>query len=213
MNKILSKQGLRTATPADVQRIINMDENFLKGVYTDLGIVLRSIENPNKYLAAQLAEQSIRRNYKYSNSNPLVFKPSDLELILDSNSPSGLGFNISEQSTPFNAPKLSNKNHGKKFNLTNYTGMPVFDKDGTRTNYTNDNGLHRLYLGRCLDLGSGGGNLVYSDGYGRVVVLSDAEGVAPKFFEDYINNLEKEKQAQIEKIELNYQKALKVLKA
>lgn len=178
MNKILEKEGLRTATPSDVQRIINKDNSFLRNIYFDLGEVLRTEEGANDYLAKQLAKQAKERSYKFSNSTPLVFKSSDLELIVDGNSPSGLGFKIKESATPFNAPELSNKNDYKKFKTTNENGVPIFDKNGNRINYTRDNGLSRFVLGRGLGLYSSGGNLAYSDADGRVVVLEDTEGVA-----------------------------------
>ena len=94
VNDILSKQGLRTATSSDVQKIVNKDKSFLSGIYVDLGIVLRTENSPNEYLAKQLGKQAKERNYEFSNKSPLVFKASDLELILDNNSDSGLGFKI-----------------------------------------------------------------------------------------------------------------------
>lgn len=178
MDKILEKEGLRTATPSDVQRIINKDNSFLRNIYFDLGEVLRTEEGANDYLAKQLAKQAKERSYKFSNSTPLVFKSSDLELIVDGNSPSGLGFKIKESATPFNASELSDKNDYKKFKTTNENGVPIFDKNGNRINYTRDNGLSRFVLGRGLGLYSSGGNLAYSDDDGRVVVLEDTEGVA-----------------------------------
>ena len=43
------------------------------------------------------------------------------------------------------------------------------------------------------------------------LAVFDVEGVAPKIFEEYKNNLEKERQNQIEKINSKYEKALKLL--
>lgn len=182
MNDILSKQGLRTANPVDVQKVINKDKNFLSGKYVDLGLVLRTENSPNEYLAKQLGKQSKDRKYDFSNSNPLVFKSSDLELIVDNNSSSGLGLKIKDSATPFNAKELDNKNGNKKFKTTNENGVPIFDENGNRTNYTQNDGLSRFGLGRDSNLGSWGG-LALSNSYGRVVVLNDAEGVAPKNFE------------------------------
>lgn len=213
MNKILSKQGLRTANSADVQKVIDNYDKFLSGVYVDLGVVLRNEDGANEYLAKQLAKQSKDRKYKFSNSNPLVFKPSDLELIADSDSPSRLGFNIKESASPFNALELSSKNEGKKFKNTNKNGVPtIFDKNGNRTNYTTDNGLSGFGLGRYSGLYSWD-FLAPSHGDGRVVVMNDAEGVAPEVLREYINNLEKEKQDVIAKINAKYEEALKVLKS
>ena len=212
MNDLVAKYGLRTVNPADTQKIIDINENFLKGFYVDLGVVLRNENGANEYLARQLAKQAKDRNYNFSNSNPLVFKPSDLELIVDKNSSSGLGFKIKDLASPFNAPALSYKNDNKKFNKTNENGVPIFDKNGNRTNYTTENGLSRFGLYRVSDLDSGSGNLSGSGDGGRVVLLNDAVGGAPKILMEYIDNLEKEKQDEIEKINSRYEKALKVLK-
>jgi hypothetical protein len=176
MNKILSKQGLRTVSPADVQKVIDNDDNFLRGAYVDLGVVLRNEDGANGYLAKQLAKQSKDRKYKFSNSNPLVFKPSDLELIADSDSPSGLGFSIKDSANLFNALELSSKNEGKKFKNTNKNGVPIFDKNGNRTNYTTDNGLSRFVLDGGSFLDSRSDYLAGSSDFGRVVVMNDALG-------------------------------------
>jgi hypothetical protein len=197
MFEILSKYGLRNANPADVQKIINRNENFLKNIYVDLGLVLRTENSPNEYLAKQLGKQSKERKYKFSNSNPLVFKSSDLELIVDSNSQLGLGFKIKESASPFNAREFDNEYDGKKFKTTNEKGVPIFDRNGNRTNYTRNDGLSGFDLIRYSDLYSGIGDLSDSSGGGRVVVLNDAVGVAPKNFEiemtkakeNYLNSL------------------------
>lgn len=178
MNKILEKQGLRTVTPLDAQRIIDKDDNFLRNIYVDLGLVLKTEQGANEYFAKQLVKQAKERNYKFSNSSPLVFKSSDLELIVDSYSPCGLGFKIRESATPFNASELSHENDYERFKITNENGVPIFDKNGTRTNYTKDNGLSKFDLGRDLDLYSKDVNLVFSSSSGRIVVLQDIKKAA-----------------------------------
>ncbi len=211
MSEILSKYGLRTIIPSDAQKIINKDENFLRGIYVDLGLVLRTENAPNEYLAKQLGKQARERNYKFSNEAPLIFKSSDLELILDSNSNSGLGFKIRESASPFNASELSNKNSGKTFRITNENGIPIFDENGNRTLYTRGNGLSGFGLGRDSDLVSGDGVLAGSSDDGRVVVVRDAEGVAPKILSEYVKNLQKERDKQIFEINKKYEKALNFL--
>ena len=178
MNEILEKQGLRTATSADVQKVIDNDEKFLSGVYVDLGVVLRNESGANEYLAKELAKQAKERNYEFSNSSPLIFKPSDLELIVDSNSSFGLGFKIRDSASPFNASELSYKNEGRKFKNTNKEGVPIFDKNGNRTNYTTKDSLSGFYLVRGSDLDSRSNGLAGSSGDGRVVVLNDIKKVA-----------------------------------
>ncbi len=170
-NDLLSKEGLRTATPSDVQKIINMNEDCLNNCYVDLGIVLRTENGVNEYLAKSLGKQAEERKYNFSNSNPLVFKSSDLELILDENSNSGLGFKIKESANPFNAPELSNKNDNNKFNKTNEKGVPIFDISGNKELYTRNDGLSRFLLAWGSGLYSGLVNLADSNDFGRVVVI------------------------------------------
>lgn len=181
--EILSKYGLRNVSPGDVQKVINKDEDFLKGVYVDLGLVLRTVDAPNDYLAKQLGKQAKDMGYKFSNSNPLVFKSSDLELIADEDSSSGLSFNIMGSATPFNAKELCNKNDYKNFKTVNENGVPVFDKEGNRVSYTRNDGLSGFDLVRGSDLNSWYDCLADSNSGGRVVVFNDAEGVVPKNFE------------------------------
>jgi hypothetical protein len=183
MDDIVAKYGLRAVNPADVQKIIDINGNFLKEFYVDLGVILRNDvdlgvilrhENvANEYLARQLANQAKDKYYNFSNLNPLVFKPSDLELIVDNNSPSGLGFKIKDLANPFNAPALSYINFYRKFNKTNEDGVPIFDKNGNRTSYTEKNGLSGFGLGGVLSLSSRDDNLAYSNDVCRVVLIND----------------------------------------
>ena len=172
-NDILSLCRLRTATPADIQKIIDKDKNFLSHFYVDLGIVLRTENNPNEYLAKQLGKQAKERGYKFSNKSPLVFKTSDLGLILDNNSNSGLGFKIKESASPINVLQFDNKNNNKIFNQTE-NGYPIliFDKYKDRTLYTIDEGLSGFLLGSNSYLDSGNGGLAVSASIGRIVVVN-----------------------------------------
>jgi len=181
MNKILSKENLRTATLTDIQKIIDKDETFLRGFYTDLGMILRTKENPNQYLANKLGKEAKERGYNFSNESPLIFKLSDLELVVDGDSPfRGLGFIIKESASPFNASELSNKNGNKKFKTVNKKGIPIFDNEGNRLFYTRDNGLAGCCLTKYSNVDSYCLGLSDSNDYGRVVIVYDAEGVAPK---------------------------------
>jgi hypothetical protein len=172
-NEVLPKYGLRTTNSADVHKVINNYASFLSGVYVDLGVVLRTEYGANGYLAKQLAKQAKDRKYEFSNLSPLVFKPGDLELIVDGNSPCGLGFKIRESANPFNAWELSSKNEEKIFKNTNENGVPIFDKYGNRTNHTTDNGLSGFGLFWGSNLDSEFGNLAQSIDSGRIVVIDD----------------------------------------
>ena len=52
--------------------------------------------------------------------------------------------------------------------------------DGNRKIYTRNSGLSKLYLNDSLDLYSGSVILANSVDSGRVVLVSGAEGIAPK---------------------------------
>ena len=65
--------------------------------------------------------------------------------------------------------------------------MPVFDKEGERTLYTQDKGLVRVYVGVDLGLGSDDGHLADSDGNGRVVVKTGEAG--SQNFGEYLSRL------------------------
>jgi hypothetical protein len=174
MDDLLSKYGLRTADSADASKIINNNEEFLKGFYVDFGIVLRNEGIANEYFAKELAKQSKKRNYKFSNANPLVFKPSDLEVVLDNNSSFGLGFKIKDLVSPFHAPELSYKNSGKRFKEINSNGVPIFDKNGSKFNYTGQRGLSRFNLCADSNLDSGWSNFESSGIQGRIIVVRNA---------------------------------------
>ncbi|MBS3080489.1 hypothetical protein J4221_03385 [Candidatus Pacearchaeota archaeon] len=89
INKIIAEQG-HTATQAELERIIalNRPDLNLQGHYEDTGLVLRSNEEPNLYLANDLIAQL--GNIEL----PVMIPLKNLELRNDDNSPYGLAFNI-----------------------------------------------------------------------------------------------------------------------
>jgi len=173
-NKILRQEGLRTATPADVERILKSGDLALGGVYIDTALVLRNEDEPNKYLAGDLIKQLGKKKL------PVMIPLAGLDLRVDSNAPNGLAFNIREDAQVI-YDKILNSGNGN-FNsedINEKTGLPNKLGNGNRTLYAIDSGLSGFCLGRYSGLGSGGGPLGSSGGYGRVVV-TDAEGVARK---------------------------------
>ena len=77
--------------------------------------------------------------------------------------------------------------------------------------YNKDNGLSGVYLSSNGGLGARIDDLAYSNDGGRVVLVSDAEGVTSKILEEYKHNLENEEQKQIDNIKNNYKKAREIL--
>jgi hypothetical protein len=88
--------------------------------------------------------------------------------------------------------------------------MPVFDDNGTKTIYTREKGLSRLYLNRNLGLDSYDDDLADSNDDGRVVVVNP-EGTQ-KFLNEYLINLQKIRDSEIEKINQKYKKAEDILR-
>lgn len=181
-NQIIREEGLRTATQADLERVLKINAfglNVLdlRGFYEDTGLVLRSEDEPNRYLAKNLAEQ-VKSRKKKVGKTPIVIPLNRLELVNDLNSPHGLAFDLTDESEIIYAPVLGGKDNMKSFSETDKYGLPEKLWEGNRTLYTRDSGLSRLNLYDGSDLYSGSRGLgSYDDG--RVVVVS-GEGTSPK---------------------------------
>jgi len=176
-NQILKQDGLGTATQADLERILRINALDLRGFYEDTALILRSEDEPNKYLAKNLVEQ-VKSKFiflalrKKVGKTPIVIPLNGLELVNDSNSPYGLTFKLTDKSELIYVPILNGKNHGKSFSETGKYGLPEKLGEGNRILYTRDLGLSRLYLDVDLGLGSYGRSLDDSSDSGRVVVVS-----------------------------------------
>ncbi len=150
LNKILTQQKMRVATPADLERALEKEAINLKDTYGDSGLILRSDGEPNEYLARDLINQVKQRgNLQY----PLMIPLAGLDLKYDSNSPHNLTFQLTDFSELICASQLNKTNHSKKFNRADKQGLPIFEDNGSRTLYSNeDGGLCRLCRNRDLDL-------------------------------------------------------------
>jgi hypothetical protein len=168
-NKILGQEGIRTATPADLEKILKLKALGLSGTYEDSALVLRNGDEPNSYLAKDLDKQVKKRLGKLS--APVVIPLAYLAVRKDASSPHGVSFDLTEGSELIKAPILVEKYNGKSFSQTDKYGLPSVKGigDGNRTLYTRGSGLSRLYLGRSLYLDSNVGSLASSNEYGRVV--------------------------------------------
>ena len=169
INYMIKPQGIRVSTQADLEKIIATNALSLQGHYTDTALVLRSEDDPNKQLAKDLATQVKARGYKLK--SPLVIPLTGVEVVKDKNSEYGLAFKLTDDAQIHEAPQLIGKNDGQTFSATDAKGIPNPDGKGTRTLYTRESGLSRLYLSRDLSVDSGGGDLSSSGDYGRVVLV------------------------------------------
>ena len=178
LREIYPDLKVRTANQADLERILKLNALPLRNQYEDSALILRSEKEPNSYLAKDLMKQVKARNPKLK--TPVMIPLNGLNLRQDSNSPYKLSFELTDSSELIYAPQLSHSNDQKEFTNTDENGLPVFDK-GTRTLYTRESGLSRLFLSGDLDLDSGYEDLVDSYSGGRVVVVAEsAEGAAKK---------------------------------
>ena len=178
LNKVLQNHGKWVARPVDLERALEKEAINLKGTYGDSGLVLRSNGDPNEYLAKNLVSQVKGKGYSVG-EDAIMIPLIGLDLKYDSNSPHDLVFQLTDSSGIIYAPQLNKVNHSKKFNRADEQGLPIFEEDGSRTLYSNqDGGLCRLYRGRDHVLGAGDAGLSYSSSGGRVVVC--AEGTSSK---------------------------------
>ena len=209
MNKILNEQGSRVARQSDLERLIKINPDCLKGTFEDNGVVLRSGEDPNSYLAQDLIKWLKHRSGKKVKL-PVMIPLTELYLENDQNSNYGLSFKLKEGANVIYTPVLNEKT-GKfsSENVDEKTGLPNKLGSGDRTFYTRDSGLSGLCLYWDLGLYSNGDDLGYSDSVGRVVVVSGE--ATQKNLDQYVKRLEAEKDRQTKAIEIRYKKALSTL--
>jgi len=206
VNQIVNQEGLRTATPADLERAIRLNKVNqelglnLRGTYEDTGLVLRSESEPNEYLAKDVAKQIKARNVKL----PAMIPLNGLELVNDPKSEHDLSFKLGENAQVFYASILNKPGNFTSGDIDKQTGLPRKTGDnGDRTLYTRDSGLSGLVLDRDLYLDSNVGSLAYSNSDGRVVVVGDS-AVNPEKYVAEINKTNSEETTRLEKIVENF---------
>ena len=171
---ILRESGLQLARPVDMEAARKLHESNpalgidTRGSYVDYGLVFRSAGNPNSYHAKQIEPQIKKALHVKEITDPVAILPGDLSLVNDANSPDSLGLTLRKGAKPLVVPALKNN---ANFNETDKNGMPLPDKNGSRTSYTMESGLSRLGLDRSLGLDSGWSGLAGSDSGGRVVAV------------------------------------------
>ncbi len=175
INEILRPYNLRTATPADLEVILEQKALDLTSSYFDTALVLRTQCDPNGYLSQYLVRQIKARDGKmvYPVMIPLAGLEFDDPNSEESrNSPIGVAFKLREDAEVIYAPQLSHDHQGEKFSRTDSKGLPIFSSDGTRVLHTLQFGLVRLYFGDGSNIKSDCEGLVVSNEAGRVVVVS-----------------------------------------
>lgn len=176
VNDVMLQQGVQLATQADLERAMAVGAMNFRGTYEDTGLVLRTAGDshaPNDYLAKNLAEQIRARDAKMGKLNkPVVINLRDVTLVNDADSKYGLAFKLREGAMPYEAPVLKREGRFETADINAKTGLPKETRSsGSRTLWTRDNGLSRLYLVNVLDVYSNDENLAFSNGDGRVVLV------------------------------------------
>ena len=128
---------LRTATQADLERILRENLLGLKGTYEDSGLVLRNRQEPNSYLANSLYQQFSAQGKTLQESIPYVLWLHNLSLQSDLNSPHKLTFQIPKgiAETDFFQALILNQPSQQTFDSADVdvkTGIPTKLGSGTR---------------------------------------------------------------------------------
>ncbi len=181
VNEVIRKEGLRTANPADLERVLRKNVLNLRGFYEDTALVLRtegdSYED-NDYLVKSLAGQ-LKKRRGIGLKNPWVIPLAGLDLVSDGMSAYGLAFRLRADAKVIEAPQLAHENNQKRFSQADRWGLPIFNENGDRTLYTRKDGISKLSLyGEDLysdaDLYSDPEDLGGSTKDGRVIIVKDA---------------------------------------
>lgn len=179
-NQILRPMGIRTATSADLGRIVESSGLPLRNQYEYAALVVRTDKDsydPNAPLAQDMVAQVRARGLEPSVKNPIMIPLTGFDLT-NADNQYGLAFKLRDDAELIESPVLSGK-QGTSFNKTDDNGLPIIEKGGQRTLYTRNEGLSGLVLGGGLGLSSGW-RLDDSYSGGRVVVVSGEAG-APDF--------------------------------
>ena len=172
----------RTALPSDLDdhKVLEMTKG--KHYVDSQGLVLRSTKDSfysrNNPLAAYLAEHVDMTRVE---KEPVLITGLSLDSWPENEEGYGLRTVVPmEGPTTHYDDRFLGKYNGWRFDETDDFNLPVelSRNKGSRTWYTRDDGLSRLYLGRYSDIGSDWVSLVSSDSDGRVVVLG-GEATAP----------------------------------
>jgi len=198
---LLNHIGIPTATLQELDLIAREVPEFLEGHSEDAPAVILASSGDsygfNDYVAKSLAGLIGRESF----SNPVIVEglvPED-----DDSSFYGLRFGKGEKFRVIEAPDFSHRNNGRRFSRINPDYSIEFEDKGSRTLYTRDNGLSRLFLDGGLNLVANVG-LDDSGAYGRVVVMKTGEAGSQNLLNDYIKTLKEKEDQEIESVKARY---------
>ncbi len=158
-----------------------------KSTYEDLAVVIYSTRGANAQLAQHLVDQAKKRSIEIK--FPLVIY--GLETVKDNKFPDILRFDLSDIAVAYNVPILSKRGGNFETNDPELikTGFPGKLGSGSRTLYTINDGLRRVYRGRDLVLYAYNDGLPDSNEAGRVSFVRKT----PQNLESALNAIEAEK--------------------
>jgi len=180
---------IRTATQADLEKVLKDDLLELKEHYEDSGLVLRTREEPNKYFAEDLFNQFKTQGNSLKKNSAYVLWLHNLLLRKDTNFPHKLSFVLPNAFSDYFEAPILNETSQQTFDSSDIDfskGIPKkLSASGTRKLYTRNWKDYSIknsgLVGFCLDWG-----LLLDSNYeclggsgddGRVVLVS-AEGDA-----------------------------------
>jgi hypothetical protein len=178
---------IKTATPANLERISREKLLNLSGYDIDSALVLRTRQEPNSYLANDFFEQFKSKGINLKEDSAYVILLNYLSLRKDLNSPHKLSFVLPNSlevlnKAYFEAPILNSVSQ-QKFNSSDVdikTGIPIIlSGKGERTLYTRNwenyeiknSGLVGVYLNRDSSLFAWDVDRVDFNGNGLVVFV------------------------------------------
>lgn len=186
---MIVRPAVRVATPPDLQAILMARQKAsalvqIRGGYKDAALVLRSVKEPNSYIAEKFVEQLDPKT-----EWPVVIYLSGLQLVKDPKSPCHLSFEFTSQTRAFSAPMLKEKSgHFDDAQVDGPTGLPTRLGGTGRYFYGTEEGLARLYLGRGSSIDTIWDELGNSQADGRVCFVDNA--VRPDKVSEYVKAID-----------------------
>jgi hypothetical protein len=193
VNEVLREKfpQVRTATQADLEKILKEGLLELKGRYEDSGLVWRSNQDPNEYLAKNLFSQFEAKGVNLKQNSAYLIQLQNLSLKKDGTSPEKLSFVLPNLIIgEYLESPILNEVSQQSFESSDVdvaTGITKkVSSSGSRKLYTRNwsqysvrnSGLVGAYLVRGVNFDADNDGLSNSYDDGRVVLVS-AEGGAP----------------------------------
>jgi hypothetical protein len=135
-NEILRPHGIRTATPRDIETIIESESLALHKGHIDTALVLREKRpycgefgrSDQDSLAESLGRQLDERGIYYGEESPIVLPLTSLRLEATPYTMYGLGFLLRREIQLYPGTQLTKENNGKEFSRVDKHGLPIFEK-------------------------------------------------------------------------------------